>query len=120
MQIFKYTTLFSGMMVLAVAAMAQSIPVSNPAPDAFASPLHIPLVLAGNYGELRPDHFHAGLDIKTLGRTGLPVYAAADGFIGRVAVSNSGYGHVIYIQHPNGYTTVYGHLSDSCPHWPPM
>ena len=115
MQIFKYTTLFSGMMVLAVAAMAQSIPVSNPAPDAFASPLHIPLVLAGNYGELRPDHFHAGLDIKTLGRTGLPVYAAADGFISRVAVSNSGYGHVIYIQHPNGYTTVYGHLERFMP-----
>ncbi|MDJ1493772.1 M23 family metallopeptidase [Cytophagaceae bacterium DM2B3-1] len=67
-------------------------------------------LLAGNMGELRPDHFHAGLDIKTDGKEGLPVYAAADGYISRIKVTRKGYGNGLYITHPNGYVTVYGHL----------
>lgn len=66
--------------------------------------------LAGTMGELRPNHFHGGIDIKTDGRTGLPVYCAADGYISRLKVATSGYGNAIYIDHPNGYTTVYAHL----------
>jgi hypothetical protein len=66
--------------------------------------------LAGTMGELRSSHFHAGLDIKTGGVEGLPVYAAADGYISRIAVSAGGYGNALYIQHPNGTTTVYAHL----------
>lgn len=61
-------------------------------------------------GDLRPNHFHAGLDIRTSGREGLPVHAAADGYISRIAVFTGGYGNVLFIKHPNGLTTVYGHL----------
>ena len=78
--------------------------------DYFAPPLKIPLYLAGNFGELRSNHFHSGIDIKTQGRTGLPVYAAADGSVSRINISPVGFGLALYIDHPNGYTTVYGHL----------
>jgi hypothetical protein len=66
--------------------------------------------LSGTMGELRSNHFHAGLDIRTEGRIGLPVHSAADGYISRIAVSTSGYGNAVYVQHPNGTTTVYAHL----------
>ena len=81
----------------------------------YAPPLKIPFFLAGNFAELRPNHFHAGIDIKTQGKTGLPVYAAADGYIARISVSPSGYGNALYINHPNGTTTVYGHLESFVP-----
>lgn len=89
---------------------AQNFPEPDYPQNYFAKPVHIPILLAGNYGELRPGHFHEGMDIKTRGVIGYRVYAAADGYISRVAVSSTGFGHVIYITHPNGYTTVYGHL----------
>lgn len=76
----------------------------------FRSPLDIPLFLSGNFGELRSNHFHAGLDIKTEGVEGKKVYAIADGYISRIKVSPYGYGNAIYVTHPNGYTSVYGHL----------
>lgn len=66
--------------------------------------------LSGTMGELRSSHFHSGIDIRTEGRIGLPVFAAANGYISRVAVSTSGYGNAIYILHPTGETTVYAHL----------
>jgi hypothetical protein len=78
--------------------------------DYFRSPLDIPINLSGTFGELRPNHFHSGLDIRTNNVEGLPVYAAADGIIIRIKVSTFGYGKALYIAHPNGYTTVYGHL----------
>lgn len=81
-----------------------------PDPGYFSSPLKIPLVLAGNFGELRSNHFHSGIDIKTEGRTGLPVYTPAEGMLSRIDVSPSGFGLALYIDHPNGTTTVYGHL----------
>lgn len=81
----------------------------------FSSPLKIPLLLSGSFAELRSNHFHSGIDIKTQGVTGLPVYAAADGYIARVAVSPTGYGNALYVNHPNGTTTVYGHLSKFSP-----
>lgn len=83
--------------------------------DYFRNPLDIPIILAGNFGECRPNHFHGGLDIKTEGKENLPVHAAADGFISRVKIEKGGYGHAIYIEHPNGYTTVYAHLNDFMP-----
>lgn len=76
----------------------------------FQSPLEIPLNLSGNFGELRTNHFHAGIDIKTEQREGLNVLAAADGYVSRIKVAPAGYGYALYIDHPNGYTTVYGHL----------
>jgi len=82
----------------------------------YTAPLKIPFFLSGNFAELRPNHFHAGIDIKTQGKTGLPVFAAADGFVSRIAISPSGYGNVLYINHLNGTTTVYGHLDRYAPH----
>ena len=74
------------------------------------SPLNIPLLLSGNFGELRSDHFHSGLDFKTQGVTGLPVKAVKDGFISRIYVSPYGFGRAVYVDHPDGTTSVYGHL----------
>ena len=78
--------------------------------DYFRSPLDIPMQLSGNFGELRPNHFHAGFDLKTQQKEGLKVYAVADGYISRIKISTFGNGKAIYINHPNGYTSVYGHL----------
>jgi hypothetical protein len=76
----------------------------------FRPPLNIPLRLTGNFGELRNNHFHGGLDIATDQATGLSVYACADGYVSRVVVGPYGYGKALYLAHPNGLTTVYGHL----------
>ncbi|SDD64510.1 Peptidase family M23 [Mucilaginibacter pineti] len=76
----------------------------------FRYPLDLPPTTAGSFGELRPAHFHSGLDFKTNQRTGYPVHAAADGYVSRVRVQFGGFGRAVYITHPNGYTTVYGHL----------
>ena len=83
--------------------------------DAFRSPVDIPLVLAGTFGELRSNHFHSGIDIKTQQREGLPIYAIADGSVTRIKISHWGYGKVLYVAHPNGYTSVYGHLQKFAP-----
>lgn len=93
----------------------QQFPHPSYPQNAFRNPLDIPILLAGGYGEIRPAHFHEGLDIKTNGRIGYPVHAAAAGYISRISVSNGGYGHAVYITHPNGYTTVYGHLHRFAP-----
>ena len=83
--------------------------------DYFRNPLDIPIFLAGNFGECRPGHFHSGVDIKTLGKEGQPVHAAADGYISRIKMEKGGFGHGLYVTHPNGYTTLYAHLSDFIP-----
>ncbi len=77
----------------------------------FSPPLDIPLILSGNFAEMRRNHFHTGIDIKTQGVEGQNVRAAAEGYVSRVAISPWGYGKALYIDHPNGYTTVYAHLS---------
>ncbi len=74
-------------------------------------PLNIPLVLSGNFGELRSNHFHSGLDFKTQGKTGFKIYCAEDGYVSRVLVSPWGFGRAVYVTHPSiGLVTVYGHL----------
>lgn len=78
-------------------------------------PLDLPISLSGNYGELRATHFHAGLDFRVGGVSGAPVRAAKDGYISRISVSPTGYGNGIYITHPDGTTTVYGHLLSFSP-----
>ena len=75
-------------------------------------PLKIPLVLSSNFGELRPNHFHMGLDFKTNNRIGYNIYSIEDGFVSRVKISTYGYGKVVYIDHPNGVTSVYAHCSE--------
>ncbi|KAA5537166.1 M23 family metallopeptidase [Taibaiella lutea] len=81
----------------------------------FRNPLDIPVRLAGNFAECRPNHFHTGLDLKTNEQENMNVYAAADGYVSRISISHSGYGNAVYITHPNGYTTLYGHLNDFFP-----
>jgi murein DD-endopeptidase MepM/ murein hydrolase activator NlpD len=76
----------------------------------FRNPFDSAIYVSGTFCELRGNHFHAGLDIRTGGMEGWEVLAAADGYVERIKVSTSGYGRVVYIRHPNGYTTVYGHL----------
>ena len=83
--------------------------------DYFKNPLEIPIILSGTFGEMRSNHFHAGLDIKTQQREGLKVIAAAGGRVSRIKISLWGYGKVLYIDHPNGYTTVYAHLKKFSP-----
>jgi len=81
----------------------------------FRNPLALPMSLAGNFGELRPNHYHMGLDLRTNKRINQPVYAAADGYISRIKIDQLGFGQAIYIDHPNGYTTVYVHLNEFYP-----
>jgi hypothetical protein len=79
--------------------------------DSWALPMDAPVELSAGFGDLRPNHFHMGLDIRTGGKINLPIYACADGFVSRIRVSSVGYGWVLYVQHPNGYTTVYAHCT---------
>ncbi len=79
--------------------------------DVFRNPLGIPISLAANFGELRSNHYHMGLDIRTEHRENLPVYAAADGYIFRVKIEPFGFGQAIYIRHPDGYVSLYAHLN---------
>lgn len=81
--------------------------------DYFRSPVAPTLRLSGTFGELRPNHFHAGIDIK--GHIGQPLLAAADGYVARISVQAGGYGKVLYLNHPNGYTTVYAHMNRFAP-----
>ncbi|MGA1976504.1 MAG: M23 family metallopeptidase [Bacteroidales bacterium] len=81
----------------------------------FIPPLKFPLALSADFGDLRVDHFHSGLDIKTQGSTGKEVIAAADGYIYIISVSPVGFGNALYLRHPSGYSTVYGHLEKFAP-----
>jgi len=79
--------------------------------SSFFPPVKIPIYLSGNFGELRSDHFHSGIDIKTQGVAGHHVFSVEEGYVSRIKVQANGYGKSIYITHPNGYTSVYGHLN---------
>ena len=76
----------------------------------FVEPTDSSLKIAGNFGEIRPNHFHAGLDVKTGGREGVNILAVADGYVSRIKISPFGYGKCLYITHPNGFVSVYAHL----------
>jgi len=82
----------------------------GPDRNTLSSPVDIPIFLAGNFGEPRANHFHSGIDIKTNGAVGVPVKSIADGYVSRIKVEPGGYGNALYIRHPDGYTTLYGHL----------
>ncbi|TMI65711.1 MAG: M23 family metallopeptidase [Bacteroidetes bacterium] len=81
----------------------------------FRNPLDIPMELVANFGELRSNHWHMGLDIRTNQKENLPVYAAAEGYIAYVGVRPQSFGRFIIINHPNGYSTLYAHLNDFYP-----
>ena len=76
----------------------------------FRSPVDFPIRLSGSFGEVRKNHFHSGIDIRTEGVEGKPVFAVADGYVSRVFISSGGFGKALYVTHPNGFVTVYGHL----------
>jgi hypothetical protein len=78
--------------------------------DYFLSPLDPPIIITGTFGEIRNDHFHSGIDISTEEQEGVPVMAAADGYVSRIKIASDGYGKAIYVTHPNGFVTVYGHM----------
>ena len=101
--------------ILTILCQTSLLAQTNYPQDYFIDPLDINLVLAGTFAELRANHFHSGLDIKTQQREGLKVYACADGFVSRIKISHGGYGKALYITHPNGYTTVYAHLQKFAP-----
>jgi murein DD-endopeptidase MepM/ murein hydrolase activator NlpD len=94
---------------------AQWLPPANYPRGYFRNPLEIPIDLSGNFGELRPNHYHMGLDLKTKTKENQPVHAAADGYISRIKIEPAGFGRAIYINHPNGLTTLYAHLNDFNP-----
>ena len=96
---------------LSRSVFSQDIIVSKNYPKTdFRPPLDLAPIISGSFGELRGNHFHSGMDFKTNQREGYPVYAVADGYISRLRVQSVGFGNAVYITHPNGYSTVYGHL----------
>ena len=103
-----FSTVFGGL--AAFICTAQTYPQNY-----FRNPLNIPMELVANMGEIRSNHWHMGLDIRTQRRENLPVHAAADGYIARVLVEPGGFGQAIYINHPNGLTTLYAHLNSFFP-----
>nr|WP_294794177.1 M23 family metallopeptidase [uncultured Mucilaginibacter sp.] len=96
-------------------ANAQTIQSRQYPQGFFKYPLDLSPSTAGSFGELRPNHFHSGLDFKTNQRTGYPVHAVAVGYISRLRVQFGGFGNAVYITHPNGFTSVYGHLQSFSP-----
>ena len=86
---------------------------ANPHPQGyFRNPFDSAILLSGSFCELRNNHLHGGLDIRTGGWEGWEVKSIADGYVSRIKVSPYGYGKALYITHPNGYTSVYGHLKE--------
>lgn len=113
----RFTTLFKTFFVLifcfnaAQQSHGQIFSKKNYSKNFFAWPLEAKIEIVANFGELRPNHYHMGLDCRTEQRENLPVIASADGYIARVKVESFGFGRSIYINHPNGLTTVYAHLN---------
>jgi hypothetical protein len=94
---------------------AQLFPVKNYPKTYFQWPVGSVPGIVANFGELRPNHYHMGLDCRTASKVNLPIYAAADGYISKVSIDPTGFGQAIYINHPNGMTTLYAHLNSFFP-----
>lgn len=110
-----FTPLFVLLWIWSFQIYGQEAPPPPDEPQKLIPPIKPPISLSGNFGELRPNHFHSGLDMRTGGHTGVPVHSVADGYVTRVAISPTGYGRAVYINHPNGITSVYGHLERLMP-----
>jgi len=95
-------------------AVALLFSVSVWAQEQAIRPLDVPMSFSGTYGELRHDHFHSGVDWRVGGKVGDEIHAVKSGYISRVSVSPWGYGNGLYITHPDGTTSVYGHLLRFC------
>ena len=97
-------------LLISILIASTSSAQENPSKPVFIPPMDIPMDLSGNFMEPRGDHFHSGLDMRTQGKEGIPVRAVADGWVSRIKISPWGYGKAVYIDHPDGHTSVYGHL----------
>lgn len=106
MHTFSFFVTFVCSVIFSLQVFSQSSPRTHN----FLLPLDIAPSLSANFGELRPNHFHSGLDFKTQQVEGKPIYAADSGYVCRIQVRPYGYGLALYINHANGYTTVYGHI----------
>lgn len=104
-RVYWFYTLLTFLATFSLKAQNKKYPVED-----FRPPMNIPLVLSGTFGELRTNHFHSGIDIKTQGKEGIPIIAIADGEVYRIKISPYGYGNALYVKHYNGYSSVYGHL----------
>lgn len=104
-----------GILVLLLLISGAICSQTNTAGRGYRIPLDLPVSLSGSYGELRATHFHAGIDLRVGGVVGASLFAAESGFISRISVSPTGYGLALYIQHPDGMTTLYGHMHDFAP-----
>jgi murein DD-endopeptidase MepM/ murein hydrolase activator NlpD len=112
----KFLSIFLSLSALLLHIQAQDFKQSKEYPkDVFRYPLDLAPTTAGGFGELRPNHFHAGLDFKTMQRTGYPVHASDKGYVSRLKVQYGGFGNAVYIAHPGGFTSVYGHLDHFSP-----
>ncbi|PBQ30741.1 hypothetical protein CNR22_02780 [Sphingobacteriaceae bacterium] len=97
--------------ICAVVAFLNSVFCFSQSPFRYVWPIDSPGVITANYGELRPNHFHAGIDFTTSGKINLPIYSIEEGYVSRIRVSPYGYGKCVYITHPNGKVSVYAHLN---------
>jgi murein DD-endopeptidase MepM/ murein hydrolase activator NlpD len=103
--------LVSYILLLTSNILAQEFQNKNYPANYFRYPLDIPLKLNANFGEMRPNHFHMGLDLFTLRKENLPVLAPAEGWIAKIKIDPNGFGNAIYVNHPNGFTTLYAHMN---------
>ncbi|MEO6869667.1 MAG: M23 family metallopeptidase [Ginsengibacter sp.] len=101
--------------ILAIPVISQVFPPRVYPQGYFIYPVVARVGLAANFGELRPNHYHMGLDCRTDQVVNKKILAAADGYIAKVSVAPFGFGQAIYINHPNGLTTLYGHLNSFYP-----
>ena len=97
----------AALLAAACAAVAQSV--------RYHSPVDIPFLMSGSFGEPRPNHFHCGIDVKTQGVVGKRVLAVSDGYVSRLTVGYDGFGNAAYVTHPDGLVSVYCHLNAFVP-----
>ncbi len=109
--IFRHTVLLGIILFAASTAFAQTFPEKNYPQNYFQWPVGAAIGLAANFGELRPNHWHMGLDCRTDQTENRPIYAAADGYVAKIKIEPYGFGRCLYINHPNGLTTLYAHLN---------
>jgi hypothetical protein len=110
----KYFLVIIGILI-GFASFAQLFPKKNYSQNYFQWPVGTAPGIVANFGELRPNHYHMGLDCRTESRVNLPVLSAADGYVSKINIDPTGFGRALYISHPNGMTTLYAHLNDFNP-----
>ena len=113
--LFVYTNIAFILSITVLNASAQIFPPVNYPQNYFSWPVVATKALSANFGELRPNHYHMGFDCRTDKKQNLPIVAAADGYIARVKIEPFGFGRALYINHPNGLTTLYAHLNEFYP-----